>query len=256
MAGKSPLGTWAHGKIYIYIYISDFEGKIPILMEFIILFLIRMGVFFVFSHSGKNPWWCHMNAASWCRWQTKSFGSWRVVEGPKLMILRDDHGDEMTALNMTTSSAEEQIHVDFLMKTMDGFQKIGALYAICKPQQHINMKISMFSKELGLHVPDSVQLGQVPGNLLEGEKWKQLGGSFEGSFYLKTVDEEAAFLKSCTPEEKDEAKATCEKHLGNRPDEIHKGLLFAKIFDDCVFDICAGEGESAAQLAAAYMKGF
>lgn len=171
-----------------------------------------------------------------CRWHTKSFGSWRVVEGPKLMILRDDHGDEMTALNMTTSSAEEQIHVDLLMKKMDGFQKIGALYAICKPQQHINMKISMFSKELGLHVPDSVQLGQVPANLLEGEKWKQLGGSFEGSIYLKTVDEEAAFLKSCSPEEKDEARATCRKHLGEakgnrpRPDEIHLGL-FAKIFD-------------------------
>ena len=65
-----------------------------------------------------------------------------------------------------------------------------------------------------------------------------------------------ASLKSCSPEEKEEAKATCGKHLGSRPEEIRKGLLFAKIFEDCVFDICAGEGESAAQLAAAYMQGF
>lgn len=186
-----------------------------------------------------------------CRWHTKRFGSWRLVEGPELLPQRDDDGDEMTALNMTTSFGE-QIHVDFLMKKINGFQKIGALYATCKPQQHINMKISMFSKELGLHAPDSEQLGQPA-------KWAQLGGSFQGSTYLKQGDEGAvAFLKSCSPEEKDEAKATCGKHLGNRPDEIpeiHQGL-FAKIFDDCVFDICAGEGESAARLAAAYMKGF
>lgn len=46
VAGKSPLGTWAHGKIY---------GNFPILMEFIILFLIRMGIFFVFSPFWEKP---------------------------------------------------------------------------------------------------------------------------------------------------------------------------------------------------------
>ena len=91
--------------------------------------------------------------------------------------MRDD-GTEMTAVNFTTSPAEQMIHLDLLMKTMDGFEKIGALYAICKPKQHINMKISMFSKELGLHAPDSVQLGQAPGE--EGQKWGRLGGSFRG----------------------------------------------------------------------------
>ena len=39
------------------------------------------------------------------------------------------------------------MHVELLMKTQTGWKNIGKLYATCKPGYHINMKMTMFSKE-------------------------------------------------------------------------------------------------------------
>eukprot|EP00435_Cladocopium_sp_Y103_P061943 s631_g23.t1 len=227
---------------------------------------------------GENPGHTLEVTAEDCRWRTKSDASWRLVEGPELLTLRDAEGDAMTAFNMTTSSAGQQMHAELLMKTMQGFRKIGNVYAVCKPRHHINVKISMFSKQdlllvqgqLGHHAESSPRLQPV--SLLQGQKlsldqdlktsktWEELGGSLRASAYLKQVDEEGvAVLKGCAEEEKNEAKATCTKFLGRPdPNEIGKdrAQFFANIFEDCVFDVCAGGDQTAAELAAEYLNGF
>ena len=214
-----------------------------------------------------------------CRWRTKSDTSWHPVTRPSLLTLPDAAGDELTAFNMTTS-AGQQMHVELLIKTVGGFRKIGNVYAMCKPRHHINVKISMFSREdaalvhgqLGHHASENISLWNPATNLLEAgtarmdndflssRSWEELGGSMAASAYLKQVDDEgAAFLKSCTLEEKEVAESTCAKFLGS-PAALQvqrdRTQFFANIFDDCVFDVCAGGGDAAAQLAAAYMNGF
>lgn len=215
-----------------------------------------------------------------CRWRTKTNTSWHPVTGPALLTLPDSDGDELTAFNMTTS-ARQQIHVELLMKTVGGFHKIGNLYAACKPRHHINVKISMFSRQdvllvkgqLGHHASENIPVWNPATNLLEADtsrmdndflssrSWGELGGSMAASAYLKQVDDEgaASFLKSCAPEEKEVAKSTCTKVLGSpaaHAVQKDRAQFLANIFDDCVFDVCAGGGNVAAQLAAAYMNGF
>lgn len=213
-----------------------------------------------------------------CRWRTRSDGTWRLIEGPELLTRRDAEGDAITAINVT-SSGQMNKHVELLMKTMQGFRKIGNVYAMCKPRHHINVKISMFSKkdvllvqgQLGHHAVSSPQLQPV--SLLQGQKvsldqdfkisknWEELGGSLKASAYLKEVDEEGvAVLKACSAAEKEEAKAICTKFLGSPPDPKETGKdhakLVANIFEDCVFDVCASGDQAAAELAAEYMNSF
>ena len=60
------------------------------------------------------------------RWRTRSDGTWRLIEGPELLTRRDAEGDAITAINVT-SSGQMNKHVELLMKTMQGFRKIGDL---------------------------------------------------------------------------------------------------------------------------------
>jgi hypothetical protein len=72
----------------------------------------------------------------------------------------------------------------------------------------------------------------------------------------------SAFLKSCSTEDETEARRTCSKFLGQqdpRPDpkEImfkEHFAQFQRIFQDCIFDVCLGGGEIAAELAAEYVR--
>ena len=52
----------------------------------------------------------------------------------------------MTAFKLVRSQSQ-RMHVELLMKTQMGWKNIGKLYATCKPGYHINMKMTMFSKE-------------------------------------------------------------------------------------------------------------
>ena len=79
-----------------------------------------------------------------------------------------------------------------------------------------------------------------------------------------------AVLKSCTQQDKDEAKTICQKHLGTsdsdakmsgstdfedvqRQQDVHN---FQETFSDCIFDVCVGGGEAAAELAAEILNAF
>lgn len=77
------------------------------------------------------------------------------------------------------------------------------------------------------------------------------------------VDQEGpAVLKSCTEEEKVQANQICSKYLGTGP-TLQDGEAqeraqrhFRNTLADCVFDVCAGGGESSAELAADILNAF
>ena len=77
-------------------------------------------------------------------------------------------------------------------------------------------------------------------------------------------------LKSCTEQEEDEARTICQKYLGTsdsdakmsgstdfedvqRQRDVHS---FQETFSDCIFDVCVGGGEAAAELAAEILNAF
>ena len=78
-------------------------------------------------------------------------------------------------------------------------------------------------------------------------KWQELGGSGQAASYFQLVDTNETSVASfqsqgCSDAQKALAEETCSKHLG----EAH-GTYF---FEDCVFDVCHGGGETQAELAA------
>eukprot|EP00438_Fugacium_kawagutii_P036501 Skav201086 [mRNA] locus=scaffold2138:150458:157689:- [translate_table: standard] len=176
-----------------------------------------------------------------CRWRTKQRSDgWRMVDEltkPELLT----GAEEMVAFKIARSK-HQKMHVELLMKTPQGFKKVGVLYAVCKQHDHIDMKMTMFSKE---------DVRMVQG---------QLGGHEKAS---KEMDQEGpAVLKSCTEKEKVQANAICSKYLGSGPSLQDKEAQeraqrhFRNALADCVFDVCAGGGESAAELAADIMNAF
>lgn len=222
-----------------------------------------------------------------CRWRAKTRdGSWQLVDKPALLALGED-GDEMTAFNVARSKGQK-MHVEFLMKSgAESFKKIGTLYATCKPYHHINMKMAMFSQDnvhlvkgqLGPHgnktgrgyrsdrLPAASLLetmGQelsMDQDFLTKKDWTELGGSASANAYLKQVDEEGvALLQSCSKEAAGAARATCSKFLGSPPGPQEsltgRAATLRETFEDCVFDVCAGGGEAAAELAAEIMNAF
>jgi len=224
-----------------------------------------------------------------CRWLTKTTPeqSWRELEGPEVLASPDIDGDEMTAFDFKRSRGQK-MHVELLMKTQQGFKTVGKLFASCKPGQHLNVKIKMFSeKEVHLvkgqlgasHSDPEVQLhnGSVASFFKESGQelrmdqdfetktdWEQLGGSPDASTYLQEVDDQGpAVLKSCTKQEEDEARETCQKYLGtdakisgSSTDFEAQRANFQETLADCIFDVCVGGGETAAELAAEILNAF
>jgi hypothetical protein len=80
------------------------------------------------------------------------------------------------------------------------------------------------------------------------EPW--LGGSDQAAAYLRQMDEDSSLhvslLQSCTPEDKVQAKITCSKYLDSLGHLDPAGFFL----NDCIYDICHGAGEVAAELAA------
>lgn len=218
-----------------------------------------------------------------CRWRKRtSSGQWQPVEGQA-----EADAEKTTTFHMVTSPGQK-MHVELLVKSeADGFKKIAALFASCKPHHHINMKMAMFSKDdvrlvggqlgarghdtsnqyhadnaaLASFLEGSSQKLQMDQNFLTSKDWTDLGGSISAEAYLKQADEEGpALLQSCSTDAEEEARATCSKFLGNpaMPQETFRGpwTTFQETFQDCVFDVCTGGGEAAAGLAAEILNAF
>lgn len=100
-----------------------------------------------------------------------------------------------------------------------------------------------------------MSLDRVQSATLQAGEWLSLGGSREAALFLKakTVDTPplASLLSTastCSKSEKDMARGICEKHFGS------KKTLEAKLFADCIFDVCSGGGEEAAASIADWLS--
>ena len=204
-----------------------------------------------------------------CIWRSKTAkGAWHTVEKPTLVSNLDG---EVSAMRLGLSiEPHEKMHVDFLVKENNILRQIAKILVICKPGLHINTKLVMFQKEdfkyvtgqLGIHkdkailLQDSSKLGSLQRKghrvrtdtpFLTTQSWTDLGGSGLAAAYLSQVDDErpAMFSVGCDKEKEDNAKVLCAKQLdGIRHSEIED------IMAECVFDVCRGGGEVAAELFA------
>eukprot|EP00438_Fugacium_kawagutii_P003676 Skav224246 [mRNA] locus=scaffold939:1472758:1473462:- [translate_table: standard] len=215
-----------------------------------------------------------------CTWRTTSstgaFEPWTQVDEPQLLSMPDADGEEMTAFRMRQSPKDPKMYVELLMKKADqSFKKIATLYVRCRPGHHINTKIAMTSKEdmdlvggqVGSH--GHTEEGEDHSqNFLQGmhermrsdkefaalKTWRELGGSEAAATYLNEVDEEKPAFRTCSGEEKIAATVMCKKYLGEAPTDDQQFQSFENHFQSCVFDVCNGGGEVAAELAAEILE--
>ena len=193
-----------------------------------------------------------------CRWRGK------VDDLPWSM--GQDDVDDLGAMTAFRMKGESQGHVELLMKKQGSFKKIAELYVRCRPGHQLNIKIAMaFKEDIGLVQGELGAGHDQNANFLHGlsmrsdqefavsKEWTTLGGSDAAATYLSLVDEEGppAFLVQCSGEQRTEAEVVCKKHLGEGEQaQTHQDLQsFEHRFQDCVFDVCNGGGEVAAELA-------
>lgn len=102
----------------------------------------------------------------------------------------------------------------------------------------------------GRKVGFSLQQTSTDSDFVITSKWQELGGSTQAVAYFQRVDEiqepHLSLLASCSSADEDQAKQTCSKHLGC----VDQGNAEVAVLNDCIFDICHGAGETAAELAA------
>lgn len=211
-----------------------------------------------------------------CVWRAKK-PSWHDV-GTELLQLTDD-GDALGAFNVSNSVGNHK-NVQLLMKTEDGYRKIANVFVRCQPGSHMAAKVKMLSPKTDLDfvrgemAPDGqrfpqhalgsasklglgVSLVAQDTQFSTTTEWTALGGSADAATYLKEVDTQGpgTFLKQCSEEEQQEAEKICNKHWAKPLPEAKDASASHAIFlADCVYDICAGAGEVAAQLTAEIMR--
>lgn len=198
-----------------------------------------------------------------CQWRSKTDKEWKFVTRPQLLS-SDSEGDD-TAFNVVESG--KKTHLELLVKHMDGsFQNVGTIFTRCRQGHFINTKISMAENDVplveGQLGPQSFlgmdsrmarmgKTARTDHEFLTQRTWPSLGGSAEAARYLNAVDEEGPSfsLRACSEEGMEEAKRHCADHLGGEPKKGDKDSRFALAFADCIFDVCHGGGEIAAELA-------
>ena len=213
-----------------------------------------------------------------CAWKTKTeLDSWQTLKLKKddagfVQNLVDANGAIFGAFKVTKSAKGAPttfLHsVQLFMGTQSGLTKIAQLWVTCRAGNHLAAKLKMsnvvqnrFVKgELALTGHSSLVTGSKKGRgvslatsdleFAEHSGWRNLGGSETAATYLLLMQEVAqlslAAVNRCTAEEKTAAVKMCQKHLAKSGNTAAQDNFLA----DCAFDICAGGGEAAAQLAA------
>lgn len=189
-----------------------------------------------------------------CKWRTRTEGNeWEVVQHPELF------SGEGTALNLTRH------HLRFFMNNKhdendghDGQREVAVLSFRCRPTHYMNLAIKMRRAEDVKFVEGELRAARKPhgasmlqmtdAEFEQHKSWTALGGSGDASVYLEAADEAAtSFVSKCQESQKAEAAKICAKHLGEMQKETRANADF---FSDCVYDVCNGAGEVAAELAA------
>ena len=197
-----------------------------------------------------------------CRWKArKGNGDWRVVDNAELISMPDGK-DYVTGFDLGTVGPRGHgghgfpNRVRFNMNTKNGKSDIAVMSLSCRPSHNMNLQISMNRQSDQQFVDGELKVARQSLSTLQtstdfefsvDSKWQKLGGSEQAASYFQLVDTNQTSVASfqsqgCSDAEKGLAAEACSKHLG----EAH-GTHF---FEDCIYDVCHGAGETQAELAA------
>lgn len=221
-----------------------------------------------------------------CRWRARSgTGEWMFVDRP-MPLFTPDGSDFVTGFNLTATGRKNgKMDVRFLMNTRYGIKRIASMKISCQPGHHINTKLRLDKMSYKKAVAGQIRPGRkeivqdrsassnISQTLTEmrrmsslqmmqdqeffvDNKWVDVGGSSNAAEYLKLVDDDMmtdarTFVATCNEKEEEAAKTMCTKYMGKGIENTTGSRRDA--FADCVFDVCAGGGEAAAELAAEIM---
>ena len=201
-----------------------------------------------------------------CEWQTQSNSKkWSAVNSTVPEVLPSGPSSRMKLLGNQHKDTEKiQLFI------ADEKVPVATLQVMCRQGRHINMKLHMANqkwkafvsgelkgtgKEGQKHLPSSknsmLQLTTRDDQEFEVKKtWAELGGSSHAQQYLQKFDEDPqnneVFSLMCDPQAQADARALCQKHLGS--------IAHSSYFDECVYDVCTGGGEIAAEMTAEMLK--
>lgn len=182
-----------------------------------------------------------------------------------------------------------QSNVRLNMQMKDFAQDAALLSLACRPKQHINFQMAMqqrhgsdlmqgalaprmsFIEASASFVEPSFVASSIDSDDAVEVKshWEELGGSAQAAAYFQMEEAQKISLlqsssgwdvnhsdskqlatsfaaTSCSEEEQEEARKTCSKHLGSKK---NRNSEEEAMFEDCVFDVCHGAGETAAEMA-------
>ena len=203
-----------------------------------------------------------------CKWKArKGSEGWKVVDNAELIFVPDGK-DYVTGFDLSTVTGPRghgghgfPNRVRFNMNTKNGKSDIAVMSLSCRPNHNMNLLISMKRQSDKKFVDGELKTARKSLSTLQtstdaefsvDSKWQELGGSEQAASYFQLVDTNqdnqasvASFQQRCSEAETVLAKETCSKHLGEA-----RGTENTHFFEDCIYDVCHGAGETQAELAA------
>lgn len=205
-----------------------------------------------------------------CEWRArKGHQEWIAVKSSDSeLISLDAAGNDVTTFNLVTTNGAKfhnQVHMN--MKTKVGKTDIAVLRLSCRPNHNLNLHLTMECRSDMKQVEGEVKMARKALSTLQtststdsefkaAKKWQDLGGSDEAAAYLHRVDElmliqaDMSKLQECNSQEEKEFEKTCSKHLRAMGSHAIAEATFTDFLSDCIYDMCRGAGETAAELAA------
>ena len=197
-----------------------------------------------------------------CEWQTQSNSKkWSSVNSTVPEVLLSGPSSHMKLVgNQRKDIKKIQLFI------ADETVPVATLKVMCRQGRHINMKLYMGNqkwkpfvsgelkgqkgqKDMPTSKSSMLQLAGREDQEFEVTKtWAELGGSSHAQQYLQNFDahQNLAFIQMCDPQAQADARALCQKHLGT--------VAHSSYFEECVYDVCSGAEEVAAEMAAEMLK--
>ena len=201
-----------------------------------------------------------------CEWHTQSSSKkWSSVNSTAPEVLLSGPSSHM---KLVGNQRKDMQKIDlFIADEKVPDVPVATLKVLCRPGRHINLKLHMgnekwkssVSGELKgqkgpKHIPTSkrsmLQLATREDEEFEVKQtWAELGGSSHAQHYLQNFDEHPTNVmlsQTCDHQAQADARVLCQKHLGT--------VARSSYFEECVYDVCAGGGEEAAEMTAEMLK--
>jgi len=198
-----------------------------------------------------------------CEWQTQSSSKkWSPVNSEAPEVLLSNPSSRMKLVgNQRKDVKKIQLFI------ADEKDPVATLKVMCRQGHHINLKLHMENQKWASFVSGELkgqkgqtQMPTAKTSMLQlvtsededfeiKKTWAQLGGSSRAQQYLQSLDEhpnKLMFSQMCNPQAQADARALCQKHLGT--------VEHSSYLEECVYDVCAGGGEVAAEMTAEMLK--